>query len=121
MDFLSPKGLYNASKYAGISFFAKKGSSSASSAVRVKVPDRNTDATGGVCTSCSNDFGGRPDPDHHLDEVHHPLQQHDPAGRMGSAASRQIDPTGVVAVQFQVTAPGTTYDIWVDDVTFTCN
>ena len=38
MDFLAPKGLYNASKYAGISFFAKKGSSSASSAVRVKIP-----------------------------------------------------------------------------------
>jgi len=26
-----------------------------------------------------------------------------------------------VAVQFQVTAANATYDIWVDDVTFTCN
>jgi hypothetical protein len=31
----------------------------------------------------------RPDADHHLDEVHHPLQQHDPAGRVGRPASGQ--------------------------------
>jgi hypothetical protein len=27
----------------------------------------------------------------------------------------------VVAIQFQVAAPNATYDIWIDDVTFTCN
>jgi hypothetical protein len=25
--------------------------------MRIKVPDRNTDLVGGVCTQCNNDFG----------------------------------------------------------------
>ena len=39
----------------------------------------------------------------------------------GAPRPTKIDPTGVVAVQFQVAAPNATYDIWVDDVTFICN
>ena len=121
MDFLAPKGLYNASKYAGISFYAKLGSSTASSAVRVKVPDRNTDPTGGVCTSCSNDFGV--DLTLTTTWTKYTILFSSMTQQAGWGAPRpaKIDPTGVVAVQFQVTAPGATYDIWVDDVTFTCN
>jgi len=39
----------------------------------------------------------------------------------GAPRPAKIDPTGVVAVQFQVGTTGQLYDIWVDDVTFTCN
>jgi hypothetical protein len=121
MDFLSPKGLYNASKYAGISFYAKLGSSTASSAVRVKVPDRNTDPTGGVCTSCSNDFGA--DLALTTTWTKYTIVFVNMTQQAGWGAPRpsKIDPTGVVAVQFQVTGPNATYDIWVDDVTFICN
>ncbi|HVV53637.1 MAG TPA: hypothetical protein VHO06_28535 [Polyangia bacterium] len=121
MDFLAPKGLYNASKYAGISFYAKLGSSTASSAVRVKLPDRNTDPTGGVCTQCSNDFGA--DLTLTTTWTKYTILFANMTQQAGWGAPRPaaIDPTGVVAVQFQVTAPGATYDIWVDDVTFTCN
>jgi hypothetical protein len=47
-----------------------------------------------------------------------------PAHKLRPIIAREaahLDPTGIVAVQFQVTAAGASYDIWVDDVTFTCN
>ena len=56
MNFIDPKGQYDASKYAGIPFWAKKGPDSTGK-VRLKVPDVNTDPDGGVCTECFNDFG----------------------------------------------------------------
>jgi endoglucanase len=121
MDFVSPKALYNASKYAGISFFAKLGSSTASSSVRVKIPDRNTDPTGGVCTQCSNDFGV--DLALTTTWTKYTILFTNMTQQAGWGAPRptKIDPTGVVAVQFQVGAPNATYDIWIDDVTFICN
>jgi hypothetical protein len=121
MDFLAPKGLYNASKYTGISFYAKKGSSTASSAVRVKVPDRNTDPTGNICTSCSNDFGVDLTLTTTWTKYTIPFSSMTQQAGWGAPRPTKIDPTGVVAVQFQVTTPGAVYDIWVDDVTFTCN
>jgi hypothetical protein len=121
MDFLTPKALYNASKYTGISFYAKKGSSTASSAVRVKVPDRNTDPTGGVCTSCSNDFGSDLTLTTTWTKFTLPFTSLTQQAGWGAPRPAHLDPTGVVAVQFQVTAAGANYDIWLDDVTFTCN
>src|SRR5450755_3532177 len=56
MNFIDPKGQYDASKYAGISFWAKRGDNSTGK-VRLKVPDVNTDPDGAVCTECFNDFG----------------------------------------------------------------
>ena len=51
MNLTDPKGPYDASKYKGISFFAKKGPGSTGK-VRIKFPDRNTDPDGGVCGAC---------------------------------------------------------------------
>jgi len=56
MNFVDPKAPYDASKYAGIAFWAKKAENSTGK-VRLKVPDTNTDPEGGVCTECFNDFG----------------------------------------------------------------
>jgi hypothetical protein len=121
MDFLAPKGLYNASKYTGISFFAKKGSTTANGAVRVKVPDRNTDPTGAICTSCSNDFGVDLTLTTTWTKYTVPFSTMTQQAGWGAPRPAKIDPTGVVAVQFQVGTTGQLYDIWVDDVTFTCN
>jgi hypothetical protein len=120
-DFLSPKGLYSASKYSSISFFAKKGSASASSAVRVKIPDRNTDPTGGVCTACANDFGSDLTLSTAWQKFTIPFSSMTQLAGWGAPRPAHLDPSGVVAVQFQVTAPGANYDIWVDDLTFGCN
>ena len=60
MNFVDPKAPYDASKAAGISFWAKRGENSTGK-VRLKVPDVNTDPEGGVCkepnNECFNDFG----------------------------------------------------------------
>jgi endoglucanase len=120
-DMLAPKALYSASKYTGISFFAKKGSASASSAVRVKVPDRNTDPTGGVCTSCFNDFGADLTLTTTWTKFTIPFSSMAQLAGWGAPRPAHIDSTGVLSVQFQVTAPGAAYDIWIDDLTFTCN
>ncbi|MFL5305294.1 MAG: hypothetical protein ACJ8F1_08775 [Polyangia bacterium] len=121
MDFLSPKALYNGAKYTGISFYAKKGSSSATGAVRVKVPDRNTDPVGGVCTSCSNDFGSDLTLTTTWTKFTIPFSSMTQQAGWGAPRPANVDRTGIVAIQFQVTAQAAAYDIWVDDVTFTCN
>src|SRR5690606_14633561 len=50
LNFVDPKGQYDASAYKGISFWAKKAAGSGN--VRLKVPDVNTDPDGGVCSEC---------------------------------------------------------------------
>ncbi len=120
-DFLSPKAVYNASKYTGITFWAKKGSSTANSGVRVKVPDRNTDAVGGICTSCSNDFGTDLTLSTTWTKFTIPFSSMTQQAGWGAPRPAHIDATGVVAVQFQVTTPGINYDTWVDDLSFICN
>ena len=49
---LNPKGKYDASKYKGISFWAK-----GPGKVRFKTPDVNTAPEGDKCSDCYNDFG----------------------------------------------------------------
>jgi len=56
VNFVDPKGQYDASKYAGVSFWARRAENSTGK-VRLKVPDVNTDKEAGVCTECFNDFG----------------------------------------------------------------
>ena len=85
MNFIDPKGQYDASKYAGISFWAKKGPDSTGK-VRLKVPDVNTDPDGGVCTECFNDFGGEHRADQRLEALQLPLQEHEAGAGLGRAA-----------------------------------
>jgi endoglucanase len=120
-DMLTPKALYSASKYTGISFFAKKGSAAASGAVRVKVPDRNTDPIGGICTSCFNDFGVDLALTTTWTKYTIPFGTMTQLPGWGAPNPAHVDPTGIAAVQFQVTAAGAAYDVWIDDLTFNCN
>ena len=55
-SFMEPKGSYDASRYTGIAFAARRAADSAP-AVRVKLPDAGTDPDGGACSDCYNDFG----------------------------------------------------------------
>jgi len=120
-DFLTPKALYNASKYKSITFWAKKGVSTALSNVRVKVPDRNTDSVGGICTACSNDFGTDVTLATAWTKYTLPFSAMTQLAGWGAPRPQHLDPTGIVAVQFQVTSANANYDIWVDDLSFDCN
>lgn len=118
MNLLDPKGGYDASKYGGISFWAKKGPDSTGK-VRLKVPDQNTDPDGGICSECFNDFG--------MDLTLSNEWQHYvvPFGAMkqmkgwGKPRKSEIDTKALYGIQFQVSEPNAVYDIWVDQLRFT--
>jgi hypothetical protein len=117
LDFTDPKGTYDASRYGGLAFFAKKGPGSIAK-VHAKIPDVNTDPAGKVCTKCSNDFGALFDltDDWVRYEIPFYLAQQEKGWgnpRPSSIASGQL-----YGVKWQVSVPASKYDIWVDDVTF---
>jgi endoglucanase len=120
VNFVNPKGTYDSSKYKGITFWAKKGANSIG-AVRLKVPDINTDPQGKVCTdACYNDFGA----DLNLTDTWTKYSfawsdLHQQSG-WGSPTPPAITPDKLFGIQFQVNTGGADYDISVDDVEFLC-
>lgn len=117
---LSPAegGLYDASKYTGISFLAKRGSSDAIGVFRVNVADVNTDPAGKVCTDCYNHFGK---PVKLTDEwVRYVVyfDEMEQRSGWGSPNPESIDKASLVSVQWQTTIPNIKFDLLVDDVRF---
>jgi hypothetical protein len=120
LDFKNPRVTYDAA-YTGFTFWAKKGSSSANGAVRVKVPDVNTDAAGGVCTSCGNDFGTNLTLTTTWTQYTVRFSTLTQESGAGSPRPPSIDATHLYGIKFQSQTKNATYDIWIDDVTFICN
>jgi endoglucanase len=118
MNFADPKGPYDASKYQGLSFFAKKGPGSTSK-VRVKLPDKNTDPDGGVCGACSNDFGMSITVTEEWQRFIVPFGSLRQESGWGNPRPRSVAVDALFAVQFAVNEKGKPFDIWVDDVAFT--
>jgi endoglucanase len=118
LNFVDPKGTYDASKYQGISFFAKKGPGSVSK-VRIKVSDKNTDPDGGVCGACSNDFGMMLSLSEEWQKFIVPFGALRQESGWGNPRPRSVSPEAVFAIQFAVNEKGKAFDIWVDDLAFT--
>jgi endoglucanase len=118
MNFADPKGPYDASKYQGISFYAKKGPGTTSK-LRIKVPDKNTDPDGGVCAACSNDFGMQLSLSEEWQHYIVPFKALRQESGWGNPRPRSVDTSAVFAVQFQVNEKGKPFDVWVDDLAFT--
>jgi hypothetical protein len=109
------EGVYDASKYAGVSFKAKAGKD-ATKTVRFKVADINTHADGGVCKNCWNHFGKDVQLTTEWQEVTVPfadLQQEPGWGDRYPS----LTPSKVMALNWSV-GPGRAYDLWIDDVQF---
>ena len=119
VNFVDPKDKYDASKYAGIAFFAKRGESSTGK-VRLKVPDMNTDPDGAVCTECFNDFGGELNLTTDWKKYIFPFKKMSQEPDWGAPRKPHIVPSTIYGVQFQVKVPNANYDIWVDDLQFLC-
>jgi endoglucanase len=119
LNFVDPKDKYDASKYAGIAFFAKKGADSIAK-VRLKVPDTNTDPDGGVCSECFNDFGADITLANEWKKYIFPFKKMTQLPGWGAPRKPHIVPAGIYGLQWQVNVPGSSYDIWVDDVQFLC-
>ncbi len=118
LNFVDPKGTYDASKYQGISFFAKKGPGSVSK-VRIKVSDKNTDPDGGVCGACSNDFGMMLSLSEEWQKFIVPFGALRQESGWGNPRPRSVSPEAVFAIQFAVNEKGKAFDVWVDDLAFT--
>ena len=117
LNFVDPKGPFDASRYNGLAFWARKGPGSYGK-VRLKVPDANTTTEGGVCRECFNDFGM----DINLTEAWQhfvfPFKKMKQMPDWGSPRPRAINKSKLYGMQWQVNAPGASFDIWIDDVEF---
>jgi endoglucanase len=111
--------LYDASKYAGISFFAKAGDKSASS-VRLKVADVNSHPEGKVCKDgCWNDFGKDFTFSHDWQEYKVSFAEMKQQEGWGDPRPPSITPSKLVQVAWLMSTPGADFDIWLDDIRFT--
>jgi endoglucanase len=119
MNFLDPKGQYDASKYAGVTFWARRGESSTGK-VRLKVPDANTDPEGGVCTECFNDFGADLTLTPEWKQFVVPFKSMRQLTGWGAPHKPHVTPEKIYGLQFQVQVPSANYEIWIDDVKFVC-
>ena len=119
VNFVDPKAAYDASKYAGIAFWAKKGENSTPK-VRLKVPDGNTDPDGAVCTECFNDFGGDLSLTTEWKLYVYPWKAMKQMPGWGNPRKPHITPSKVYGIQFQVNVPSANYDIYIDDLKFIC-
>ena len=117
VDFSEPRKPYDASKYTGISFLAKKAPNSVAM-VRVKVPDANTDPDGKVCSDCYNDFGlsfELSDEWTRYTVNFKDLKQEEGWGDPRPPASSTDKLFGL---QWQVSTPNAEFDVWFDDIRF---
>jgi hypothetical protein len=118
---------YDASAYAGISFWAKLGSTdnctppSACRLVHLAISTLDTDSQGGVCTTaCSDHFGYWQTLTTNWQKytiLFNQLAQ-DGWGVPGPAQGLKFDATHAYEVQFQVKPAGPVFDFWIDSVAF---
>ncbi len=118
LNFVDPKGQYDATKYKGISFWAKKGPGSTGK-VRLKVPDVNTDPDGQVCSECFNDFGADLTLTEEWQQFTIPFNRMKQLAGWGNPQKSSIEPATLYGIQFQVNDKGQPYDICVDNIAFT--
>lgn len=116
-NFVDPKDAYDASKYGGVSFYAKKAGGTEGK-VRLKVPDQNTDPQGGMCKECYNDFGATMDLTDQWVRYDLPFTQASQEQGWGRPRPSAIVPTKLYGMQWQVNTPGASFDVWLDDVAF---
>jgi endoglucanase len=119
MNFVDPKAAYDATKYAGIAFWARRDASSTGK-VRLKLPDVDTDPEGGVCTECFNDFGADLNLTTDWQLYVFPWAALKQMPYWGNPRKQSIVPAKLYGVQFQVNVPSAAYDIYVDDLQFVC-
>jgi endoglucanase len=117
LNMTDPKDTYDASKYKGVAFYAKKGAG-ANSTVRVKMPDVNTDPDGGICGNCYNDFGKDIKLTEEWQQFIVPFSKLKQEQGWGNPRPGSLAADKVFALQFQTKQPGA-YDVWVDDMRFT--
>jgi endoglucanase len=118
VNFIDPKGPYDASAYKGVSFYARRGESSVGK-VRLKVPDASTDPDGGACSDCYNDFGMDLELTTTWKKYVVPFSAMKQLAGWGAPRPSAINSTKLYGLQWQVNSAGASYELWIDDIQFT--
>lgn len=118
LNFVDPKGQYDSSKYQGVSFWAKKGPGS-TARVRLKMPDKNTEPDGKVCSECFNDFGMDLTLTDQWQQFTIPFSAMKQLPGWGNPHTSGIDTATLYGMQWQVNDKGAQYDVCIDEVQFT--
>jgi endoglucanase len=116
-NFTEPQAGFDASKYEGISFYARRGADSTAS-VRLKVPDRATSPEGGECSECFNDFGAEIELAETWQHYVYRFEELEQLPGWGAPRPASIDATALFGIQFQATGADAKFDVWIDDVVF---
>jgi len=116
LNFVDPKGAYDASQFGGIAFWAKKNPGSTSH-VRLKVPDAQTDPDGKLCKQCFNDHGM--DLELYDQWTHYVIPFKAMHQEDWGPKDNGIDPSHIYGIQFQVKEKGAVFDLAVDQIEFT--
>jgi endoglucanase len=112
--FTNPNGAYDASKYAGVTFWAK-----GPAHVRFKIPDLYTAPGGGYCKDCYNDFGIELALTSEWQRYTIPFAWLSQQPGWGDPRP-EVASNAIYALQWQVGSRGRSYDVWVDDISFFC-
>ncbi|HEY4186865.1 MAG TPA: hypothetical protein VGP07_17450 [Polyangia bacterium] len=119
LNFLDPKEPYDASKFDGITFFAKRAPNTSGRLV-VKMPDGNTDPDGGVCSACFNDFGATLNITEQWQRYVVPFRDMVQEPFWGAPRKPHLDSKKIFAIHFETKTSGADFDITVDDIAFVC-
>jgi hypothetical protein len=117
VNMTNPKAAYDASRFTGISFFARRAPGS-TAFLRVQIQDWNTDPGGHVCTNCYNYFGRRIALSTEWQRFTLPFDSFQQLPGWGAPRPPRLDTSNIFGIQFQITEPGVRFDFWIDDLAF---
>ncbi len=115
-SFANPKLPYDASKYKGIAFYARR-SKTSTPVVKVRIPDTNTDPVGGVCKDCWNDFGAQLVLTEDWKRYVLPFDEISQEPGWGEKQPELLADK-LLELKFQIGSRNVEYDIWVDQIEF---
>ena len=119
LSFKEPEGPYDASRYTGVVFWAKR-SASSSSALRFMVGDKNTDPLGKICTECDNDFGVSFEVGEEWTRYEVSFADLKQEGGWGAPRPDALDKSTLYGLKWQVQTQGADYDVSIDQIGFVC-
>ena len=115
-----PEGAYDASKYAGISFWAKKGreldGQGAAQGAGRRTPTRRAASARSASTTSARDLNLTTEWKQYI----FPWKTMKQMPGWGNPRKPHITPSKIYGIQFQVNVPSANYDIYIDDLKFIC-
>ncbi len=114
---------YDATKYTGVSFLARRGSTDSVAVVRFNVADVNTDPEGHICTECYNDFGTPIKLSDQWTRYVIYFDELEQRSGWGDPRPEHVDVSQILGMAWQYAVPGVKFDLELDDIRFigACN